>query len=132
MIEHKIIKQKNYAYIAIKQSPDYNMFVKASLNFVTDPDFSPELGRLCDFSQADLSGITTKELIAYAEFSKAQIPMARSTRIALVTQSEDRLAIFKSFADSISSGNVKVFVDPTEASVWLTENTNEQPESFAG
>jgi hypothetical protein len=121
MIEHTIIKQKNYAYITVKQSPDYSVFVKASLNFVTDPGFVPELNRLCDLSQADLSHILMKDLIAFADFAKAQIPIVRSTRIALVAPDENRLGLFESFISSVNKGIFKVFVDPAEASAWLSE-----------
>jgi hypothetical protein len=124
MIEHTIIKEKNYAYIVVKQSPDFNAFVKASLNFVMDPGFAPALNRLCDFSQADLSHVEVEDLNAYAAFAKTSIPVVRSTRVALVTPSENRLGLFKAFADSINSiasGYCQTFVDPVDASVWLSE-----------
>ena len=121
MIEHAIIKAKNYAYIAVKQSPDYQAFVKASLNFVMDPDFVPELNRLCDFSQADLSHITLGELNAYTKFAKSKIPAGSSTRVALVTLNESRLWLFRAFVGRFNSRDFKIFADPGEASVWLSE-----------
>ncbi|MCB1645791.1 MAG: hypothetical protein KDI36_10070 [Pseudomonadales bacterium] len=119
MIEHNIITARNYAYIVIKQSPGYDAFVNASRIFVADPDFTPELHRLCDFSQADLSHISMSQMLAYAQYARENIPMTPTTRVALVAPGDDKMGIFRSFKDSINNGNFQLFHQPEDAVLWI-------------
>lgn len=121
MIEHHIIPSKNYAYIEIKQSPDLDMFIRASRLFVADPDFSPSLNRICDFSQADLSHITEQDFEAYVKFAITEIPLSGGTRVALVAPSAKKAGIFKRFADNMGTGTFRVFFEPEDAVAWIHE-----------
>jgi hypothetical protein len=121
LIEHTIISQRNYAYVVIKQSPDMEAFLSASRIFVNDPDFSPGLNRLCDFSQADLNHATMTDLLAYAKFAKANIPLAAEARVALVSPGDAKLGLLKSFVSMIPEGKFRVFQDPADAVAWIKE-----------
>ena len=119
MIEHHIIGSKNYAYIEIRQSPDLATFIRASQLFVSDPQFSPSLNRICDFSQADLSHITQQDFEAYLKFAVAEIPLEANTKIALVAPGEAKAGIFKQFADNMQTGTFRVFYEPELAVEWI-------------
>lgn len=121
MIEHSIILARNYAYIVIKQNPDLNAFINASRIFINDPDYSPGLHRICDFSQADLSDITEADFDAYVKFALEEIKVTPETRVALVAPSENKAGIFKDFAANMGSGNYRVFYQPEEAVAWVSE-----------
>jgi len=58
MITHNIIKSKNYAYIEVKGRPELSAFLQAAQRFIDDPDYSADVNRLCDFSQANLDHVT--------------------------------------------------------------------------
>lgn len=122
MIDHHIIREKNYAYIEIKQSPDLDTFIRASRLFVKDPDYSAKLDRLCDFSQADLSHITEQDLMAYVKFAIEEVTLAPGARVALVAPSPDKAGIFEKFADSVDRGSFKLFYDPADAVTWIHES----------
>ena len=49
MIQHTILKAKNYAYIEIRRSPQLAEFISAARLFIMDPGYSADLNRLCDF-----------------------------------------------------------------------------------
>lgn len=119
MIEHTIIPSKNYAYITIKQSPDLATFIRASQLFVADPDFSPSLHRLCDFSQADLSHITEADFEAYLKFALENVPLASGTKVALVAPSPEKVGIFERFADNVDYGTFRIFYQPEDAVAWI-------------
>lgn len=119
MIEHHIIKTKNYAFISIRQSPMLEEFLSAARIFVQDPDYSATLNRICDFSQADISHINSIELMTFVEFAKTNIPMAEETKVALVAPTADRSGVLTSFADDIRVGNFRLFYDPQEAVAWI-------------
>jgi hypothetical protein len=121
MIEHTIIPSRNYAYIAIKQSPDLDTFIRASRLFLADPDYSASLHRICDFSQADLSHVTEKDFNEYVIFAVKEISLAPETKVALVAPSEEKAGIFKRFADHIESDAVRVFYQPEDAVDWIHE-----------
>lgn len=121
MIEHKIIPSKNYAYIEIRQSPDLDTFIRASRLFVADPDFSPGLNRICDFSQADLSHVTEQDFTAYVKFAIDHIPLGKGTKVALVAPSNNRAGIFLRFSENMTSGTFRVFDEPEEAVRWVRE-----------
>ena len=53
-----IIKSKNYAYIEVKGRPELSAFLQAAQRFIDDPDYSADVNRLCDFSQANLDHVT--------------------------------------------------------------------------
>jgi hypothetical protein len=119
VIEHSIIKARHYAYITIKQSPDLGTFIRASRLFVKDPDYSATLHRICDFSQADLSHITQADFEAYVKFALEEITLAPGTKLALVAPGENKVGIFKQFADNISSGTIRIFLQPEDAVEWI-------------
>ncbi|HKI75034.1 MAG TPA: hypothetical protein VJ998_10335 [Pseudomonadales bacterium] len=122
MIEHHIIPSKHYAYIEIKQTPDLATFIRASQLFVADPDFTPSLHRICDFSQADLSHITQKDFEAYLQFAVKEIPLEPGTKVALVAPSEAKAGIFRQFANNMGTGTFRVFYEPEQAVEWIHED----------
>ena len=76
MIEHTIIPVKNTAYITVKQSPDVDTFMQAARIFMQDPEYSPALNRICDFSQSDLSHVTAHDFMEFAKFAVEEIELA--------------------------------------------------------
>lgn len=121
MIEHHIIPSKHYAYIEIRQSPDLATFIRASRLFVADPDFAPNLHRICDFSQADLSHVTEADFSEYLKFAIEEVPLAPGTRVALVAPANDKTGLFQRFADNVQSGTFHVFDEPEDAVAWVHE-----------
>jgi len=121
MIEHNIILARNYAYIVIKQHPDLNTFINASRIFINDPDYSPALHRICDFSQADLSHIMQADFEAYVKFAREEIKVTPETRVALVAPGENKAGIFREFAANMGAGNYRVFYQPEDAVAWVTQ-----------
>ena len=126
MIEHTIIPAKNTAYIAIKQSPNLETFIQAARIFITDPDYSPDLNRICDFSQADLSHVTTQDFMQFIEFAVAEIKLAPTAKVALVAPSQNKRGIFEQFANKIDSGIFRVFNEPEDAMIWINQGPHEE------
>ena len=125
MIEHNIIPAKNTAYIAIKQSPQLAAFIQAARIFINDPDYSPGLNRICDFSQADLSHITADDFMKFVEFAVSEIKLAPQTKVALVTPSPDKRGIFEQFANKVDSGIFRIFSEPEDAVIWINQGWHE-------
>ncbi len=121
MIEHTIIPAKNYAYIVIKQSPDLATFIRATNLFIHDPNYSAELNRLCDFSQADLTLVTEEDFGAYLQFAIEHVSLAAGAKVALVAPGPDKAGIFQRFMSQIESGVFKIFFAPEEAVQWINE-----------
>ena len=121
MIDHTIIPAKHYAYIVIKQSPDLATFIRASRLFVNDPDYSPSLHRLCDFSQADLSHVTESDLNEYIKFALKEVSLAPGTKVALVAPSEKKAGIFEQFMSNMDMGSFRIFFQPEDAVIWIQE-----------
>ncbi len=119
MISYNIIKSKNYAFIEIKGQPVLSEFIEASLKFVREPDYSPDLHRLCDFSQANMERISIDQFLEYAEFAKKNVRLHRGTRVALVAPDNDNASIYHSFAEQVDSGVFRVFIDPAAAVEWI-------------
>ena len=90
MIAQQIIAERNYAYIEITQAPLLEDYLKASLKFVDDPDFSAHLDRVCDFTHADLSPITLADIQKYADFVTEFVPIDNCAKVALVDASLPR------------------------------------------
>lgn len=129
MIEHTIIPKKHYAYIVIKQSPDLATFIRASRLFVSDPDYSASLHRICDFSQADLSHITEDDFKAYVKFAVEEISLEPETKVALVSPSDEKSGLMKRFADQVQSGNFRIFAQPEDAVEWINPVGGQPAES---
>ncbi len=121
MIEHTIIASKNSAYIAVKQSPDLRTFIQAARIFINDPDYSPGLHRICDFSQADLSHVTAEDFLAFVEFAMTEIKLAPEAKVALVVPSPEKRGIFERFANSIDTGIFRIFSEPEDAMIWINQ-----------
>ncbi len=126
MIQHRILKQQNYAYIEIRQAPPLAEFIGAARLLVRDKDFSPRLHRICDFSQANLKHITLKDLMQFGEFAVQHIPMDAKSRVAIVASERTNDGIFKTFAGMVERGMFKVFQSPVDAVEWISE----RPEFF--
>ncbi len=119
MIEHQVITAKNYAYITVKGSPDFDAFVRAARIFKSDPSYSASLHRICDFSQADMSHITVEHFLRFTQFALREITLAPDTKVALVAPDRDRMGILEQFALNIESGVFKLFTDPVDAVGWI-------------
>lgn len=124
MITYKIIKSKNYAYVEITGRPSLSEFMEASLKFTQEPDYSPDLDRLCDFSQANLEHLTLAHFMEYAEFASMKVRLQRGTRVALVARDNDSTSIYRTFAEQVGT---KVFVDPAEAVEWIQSAPEPSP-----
>ena len=125
MIEHKIIAVKNTAYIAIKQSPDLDTFIQAARIFINDPKYTPQLNRICDFSQADLSHITAEDFMKFVEFAITEIKLSPEAKVALVAPNPEKRGIFEKFANSIDTGIFRIFSEPEDAMIWMSQAPHE-------
>lgn len=125
MIEHNIIASKNSAFIAIKQSPDLAAFIHAAKIFIADPDYTPHLNRICDFSQADLSKITASDFMKFVEFAITEIKLSPEAKVALVAPAAAKRGIFEQFANKIDTGIFRIFSEPEDAMLWMSQGPNE-------
>ena len=121
MIEHAIIPTKNTAFITIKQSPSLDAFLHAARIFIADPEYTPELHRICDFSQADLSHVTATDFQTFVEFAVSEIKLASSAKVALVAPSAEKSGIFRQFATKVDSGIFNIFYEIEDAMIWMEE-----------
>jgi len=121
MIEHTIIAAKNSAYIAIKQSPDLATFIQATRIFINDPEYTPRLNRICDFSQADLSHVTAEDFMKFVEFAITEVKLSPEAKVALVAPDPEKRGIFEKFANSIDTGIFRIFSEPEDAMIWMSQ-----------
>ena len=121
MIQHKILCEKDYAYIEVRGRPPLAEFLGAARLFANDPNYSAGLDRICDFSQANLSHITLDDLMKFAQFAKEKIKLLPNTKCAIVAPDAQRSGIFKGFASQINTGNFQTFTNPVDAVEWITE-----------
>ncbi len=121
MIQHRILKEQRCIFVEVRQSPSIADFKAAAEFMVRDPGFRKELNRLCDLSQANLSHITIPELVDFVDFSRQNIPMAATARVAVIVPEADRSGIVQSFADLIDRGTFRIFTNPMLARKWLQE-----------
>ncbi len=121
MIEHTIIAAKNSAYIAIKQSPDLATFIQATRIFINDPEYTPHLNRICDFSQADLSHVTAEDFMKFVEFAITEVKLSPEAKVALVAPDPEKRGIFEKFANSIDTGIFRIFSEPEDAMIWMSQ-----------
>lgn len=94
-------------------------YCRAAKLFADDPKYTPELNRICDFSQADLSGITLSDINTFAAYAVTNVPITKNTKVALVAPSRAKMGIFDKFSELISTGNLQFFRDPEEAVSWV-------------
>jgi len=125
MIEHNIIAAKNCAFIAIKQSPDLGAFLQATRIFVADPEYTPQLHRICDFSQADMSKITAQDFMKFVEFAVDEVKLSPAAKVALVAPSPSKRGIFEQFANKIDAGIFRIFSEPEDAMIWIHQGPHE-------
>ncbi|MBO6556750.1 MAG: hypothetical protein JJ934_10020 [Pseudomonadales bacterium] len=125
MIEHTIIAEKNSAYIAVKQSPDLQAYLQAARIFINDPNYSPALHRICDFSQADLSHVTADDFMQFVEFAITEIKLAPEAKVALVVPGPEKRGIFERFANTIDTGIFRIFSEPEDAMIWINQAPGE-------
>ena len=125
MIEHNIIAAKNCAFITIKQSPDIEAFLQAARIFIADPEYTADLNRICDFSQADLSHITAHDFMKFLDFATSEIKLSPSAKVALVAPDPEKRGIFEQFANKIDSGIFRIFSEPEDAMIWIHQGPHE-------
>ena len=125
MIEHTIIAAKNSAYIAIKQSPDLATFIQATRIFINDPEYTPCLNRICDFSQANLSHVTAEDCMKFVEFAITEVKLSPEAKVALVAPSPEKRGIFERFANSIDTGIFRIFSESEDAMIWMSQAPHE-------
>ncbi|MEP5764929.1 MAG: hypothetical protein ABJ308_10050 [Halieaceae bacterium] len=121
MIQHRILKEKSYAYVEVRQTPTLGELVRAARLLVKDADFSADLNRICDLSTANLSHFKIDELVQFVDFAKQYVPLSRTARVAIVAPDEARSGILRSFAELIDTGLFQMFYDPAEAVKWVQE-----------
>ena len=125
MIEHTIIAVKNTAYITIKQSPDVDAFIHATRIFMHDPEYSPGLNRICDFSQSNLSHITAHDFSKFADFAMTEMDLAPEAKVALVAPAPSKRGIFEQLTNKIDTGIFRIFSEPEDAMIWVNQAPKE-------
>lgn len=119
MITFQIVPERNYAYIEVLGVSSLDEYISAALDFVNDPDFSPELDRICDFSRSDLSPITFSEIKKFTVFAKEYVAIDRFSKVALVAPDPDKMRMFLVLLGKLSSGRFRVIADLEEAQGWV-------------
>ncbi len=121
MIQHRVLKEQGCIFVDVRQSPSITDFKAAASLMARDPAYRPEMNRLCDLSQANVSHFTITELVDFVDFSKQNLPMSASARVAIVVPETGRAGIIRSYADLIDRGSFRIFTKPMDAKKWLQQ-----------
>lgn len=121
MIQHRILKEQGCIFVEVRQSPSIADFKAAASLMARDPEYRRDMNRLCDLSQARLSHVTITELVDFVDYSKQNLPMTSTARVAVVVPDAGRAGIIRSYAELIDRGSFRIFTNPLDARKWLQQ-----------
>lgn len=124
MIEHFFHLEHGFVQTTVRGRTDLEEFKSAANSLLYDRRFTKELHRLCDFSEADLSSISTLDVIKFTKVSR-MVPMTRDAKLALVGTRHRKFLL--SFLNSMTKYDVRYFDRVTEAKDWLTHDKRRIP-----
>lgn len=130
MIKHTIYPDRGYALIVIEGHPSLEEYVEGARLLGADPDFYPELHRLCDFTGADTFDASTQELLAFSK-EVLQLPATRESKTALVAETPHKAGFLKLFASKFDRSRMQVFKNRPEAISFISSSNRPEPE-FGG
>ena len=103
-------------------------------DFYLSKDWTPDTHKLCDLSNADLSGISADCIISIAEFTKGffkeqGIETIRSAAYCPQDLDYGYIRMYQAYAED-SPEEMQVFRDPDEALKWLEEHDEHPVETL--
>lgn len=117
MIDLTFHVQENYVEIVVEGANTFGEFTQAATAYQQHANFSASQHRLCDFRDADMTGIGTLDVLRFVRFCR-KLPTKRSTRIALVGK-EQREFLFM-FLNTMTPFEIKYFDLIESAIEWIT------------
>ncbi len=117
----RIDKENNIAYIKLSGQLDRKIILDAFDQTVSDKDYKHGMGRLWDFTDADLSLLSSSDVIDMAQYSMKFPPGINDVKVAFVTSGNLSFGLSRMFAStSLSDTPIKVYKRIEEAEGWLS------------
>lgn len=115
-------EQKNIAYIKMTGVPTRESVLATLEATVSDERYQDGMGRLWDFTEADLSGFDSATIQEMAKYSLKFPPGIGDVKVAFVAHSKLEFGLarmFGAFSD-VAKTTVSAFYSMEEAEAWLT------------
>ncbi len=125
MIKHTVYPDRGYVLIVIDGAPALDDYIAGTHALAKDPDFFADLHRLCDFTEADTTGVSTQDLIAFGKAVKA-LPASPDSKSALVANDPRTAGMLKLFAARFDPSRMQVFRSRAEAIRYINVRSDEQ------
>jgi hypothetical protein len=124
-IHHKI--NGSHGLIVIQGSPSLSLFKDATLRFVADPEFEPDLPKICDFTDASLGHITSVQFMSYVAFTRIHVPTLNHPRMALVASHHQTSSLMWMFRRSQNPECTRIFSTIGDATHWIENEAHTLP-----
>ena len=118
-------RSKNIAYIKIVGPVSSEEILKAFDITVSSKKYKTGMGRLWDFSEADLSSIDSYTIRKMAQYSLSFPPGINDVKVAFATDKTLEFGLsrmFQSFSDAKTP--IRVFKTIKQAETWMIEKDN--------
>lgn len=118
----RIDNHKNIAYIKLSGLLRQHDILTAFDVAVSDKNYTPGMGRLWDFRDADLSALNAGVISAMAQYSLQFPPGINDVKVAFVTSRDLEYGLGRMF-EMMSKANtpIRVFRQMNEAERWMIE-----------
>jgi hypothetical protein len=118
----RIDEEKNIAYIKLSGLLSRKVILSAFDLTVSDKRYKNGMGRLWDFTEADLSSLDTATVIEMAQYSLQFPPGINDVKVAFVTSRDLEYGLSRMFEMSSKSKTpIRVFRVMDEAEKWMME-----------
>ena len=121
-MELRFDNEKNIAYIKLSGQLSKEVILNAFDLAVSDKRYQEGMGRLWDFSNADLSALDSETVIAMAQYSLKFPPGINDVKVAFVTTTELEYGLSRMFEISSKANTpISVFRAMDQAEKWMME-----------
>ena len=122
VMDLKIEKEKNVAYIKLSGPISREAFFAAFDLTVSDKRYKHGMGRLWDFREANLSSLDSKTITDLAEYSSKFPPGINDAKVAFVAVTNLEYGLSRMFElSSQAITPIRVFRAMEEAEKWIME-----------
>ena len=116
----RIDMEKDIAYIKLSGKVDKKSFLDALELAITDNRYRKGVGRLWDFSQADLSDLTVEDVIELGQYTKKFPAGINDVKVAFMAPGNIEYGLSRMFEmTTTASTTIHVFRTMDEAEKWL-------------
>jgi hypothetical protein len=117
-IDYVIYRKMNVAVVTVVGKPDLRQYLDIVDRLESDESYSRELNRLCDFTDSSEVGLSTVDILKFAQRLQT-MPISHHTRTALVTHRNKTWSFLFMLITKIARGEYKLFEDYQSAKSWL-------------